>query len=297
MHAYLRSVGFKEIISKKKLKELLSYIIKEPDEKRLITLESLEGNVAELRKSFADGMGILVHGYYDEEDCFQMEYYIPYLEGRTTPVETDVAVTRHVSRESFAGVCEDLRVGATLIYYLENGMEYLDRAIRRQDSCYRGKVYLSGLCTAGTVLLPVRKDERQREKVRMENINRRKLMSEARQGDEAAMESLTIEDLDMYSKLSKRIRKEDVFSIVDSSFMPYGVECDQYSILGEITECHTDINRITDEEIIFMTLECNEVVLEVCINRYDLYGEPAVGRRFKGVVWLQGCIEFPQQNF
>ena len=41
MHAYLRSVGFKEIISKKKLKELLSYIIKEPDEKRLITLESL----------------------------------------------------------------------------------------------------------------------------------------------------------------------------------------------------------------------------------------------------------------
>ena len=113
MHAYLRSVGFKEIISKKKLKELLSYIIKEPDEKRLITLESLEGNVAELRKSFADGMGILVHGYYDEEDCFQMEYYIPYLEGRTTPVETDVAVTRHVSRESFAGVCEDLRVGAT----------------------------------------------------------------------------------------------------------------------------------------------------------------------------------------
>ena len=292
MHAYLRSVGFKEIISKKKLKELLSYIIKEPDEKRLITLESLEGNVAELRKSFADGMGILVHGYYDEEDCFQMEYYIPYLEGRTTPVETDVAVTRHVSRESFAGACEDLRVGATLIYYLENGMEYLDRAIRRQDSCYRGKVYLSGLCTAGTVLLPVRKDERQREKVRMENINRRKLMSEARQGDEAAMESLTIEDLDMYSKLSKRIRKEDVFSIVDSSFMPYGVECDQYSVIGEIREVNSCINCYSKERVYILLVDCNDFELSIGINAEDLIGEPQIGRRFKGAIWLMGKVEF-----
>ena len=292
MHAYLRSVGFKEIISKKKLKELLSYIIKEPDEKRLITLESLEGNVAELRKSFADGMGILIHGYYDEEDCFQMEYYIPYLEGRTTPVETDVAVTRHVSRESFAGVCEDLRVGATLIHYLENGMEYLDRAIRRQDSCYRGKVYLSGLCTAGTVLLPVRKDERQREKVRMENINRRKLMSEARQGDEAAMESLTIEDLDMYSKLSKRIRKEDVFSIVDSSFMPYGVECDQYSVIGEIREVNSCINCYSKERVYILLVDCNDFELSIGINAEDLIGEPQIGRRFKGAIWLMGKVEF-----
>ena len=221
-----------------------------------------------------------------------MEYYIPYLEGRTTPVETDVAVTRHVSRESFAGVCEDLRVGATLIYYLENGMEYLDRAIRRQDSCYRGKVYLSGLCTAGTVLLPVRKDERQREKVRMENINRRKLMSEARQGDEAAMESLTIEDLDMYSKLSKRIRKEDVFSIVDSSFMPYGVECDQYSVIGEIREVNSCINCYSKERVYILLVDCNDFELSIGINAEDLIGEPQIGRRFKGAIWLMGKVEF-----
>ncbi len=294
MHAYLRSIGFKEIISKKKLKELLSYVIQEPDERRLITLESLEGNVAELRKSFADGMGILIHGYYDEENCFQMEYYIPYLEGKTTPVETDVAVTRHVSRESFAGVCEDLRVGATLIYYLENGMEYLDRAIRQQDSCYRGKVYLSGLCTAGTVLLPVSKNERQREKVRMENMNRRKLMSEARQGDEAAMESLTIEDLDMYSKLSKRIRKEDVFSIVDSSFMPYGVECDQYSVIGEIREVSSCMNRYSKESVYTLLVDCNDFELSIGINADDLVGEPQVGRRFKGAIWLMGKVQFDE---
>ena len=42
-----------------------------------------------------------------------------------------------------------------------------------------------------------------------------------------------------------------------------------------------------------MTLECNEMTLEVCINKIDLYGEPMVGRRFKGVVWLQGYINYP----
>ena len=292
MHAYLRSIGFKEIISKKNLKELLSYVIHEPDEKRLITLETLEGNVAELKKNFADNMGILIHGYYDENDVFQIEYYIPYLEGRTTPVETDVAVTRHLSRESFAGVCEDLRIGATLIYYLENGMEYLDRAIKQPDSCYHGKVYLSGLCTSGTVLLPVSKNERQREKVRMENINRRKLMSEARQGDEAAMESLTIEDLDMYSKLSKRIRKEDVFSIVDSSFMPYGVECDQYSVIGEIREVNSHTNSYSQESVYTLLVDCNDFELSIGINADDLIGEPQAGRRFKGAIWLMGKVQF-----
>jgi hypothetical protein len=76
--------------------------------------------------------------------------------------------------------------------------------------------------------------------------------------------------------------------------MPYGVECDQYSILGEINEVYIDNNRITGEEIVFLTVECNELIFEIAINRADLYGEPAVGRRFKGVVWLQGRIAYPE---
>lgn len=292
MHAYLRAIGFKEIISKKKLRELLQMVIEEPDEQRLISLESLEGNVAELRRSFADGMGIIVHGYYDESGSFRDEYYIPYLEGRTAPVETDITITRHVSRESFAGVCEDFRLGATLIYYLENSMEYLDRAMKQQAAGCRGELYLSGLCTSGTVLLPISKNEKQREKVRMENLNRRKLISEARMGDEAAIESLTIEDLDTYTKISRRIHKEDVFSIVDSSFMPYGVECDQYSIIGEIKDVSECKNRLSGERIYVLAVDCNDFELSVGINADDLMGEPQVGRRFKGAIWLLGRVNF-----
>ena len=43
-----------------------------------------------------------------------------------------------------------------------------------------------------------------------------------------------------------------------------------------------------------MTIECNDLLMDVCINKEDLYGEPEVGRRFKGVIWLQGMIHFPE---
>ena len=41
-----------------------------------------------------------------------------------------------------------------------------------------------------------------------------------------------------------------------------------------------------------MTLECNNMAFRMAINEADLLGEPAVGRRFKGQVWLQGRVQF-----
>ena len=41
-----------------------------------------------------------------------------------------------------------------------------------------------------------------------------------------------------------------------------------------------------------MTIESNNMQFDVCINRKDLLGDPQVGRRFKGTVWLQGQLQF-----
>ena len=51
-------------------------------------------------------------------------------------------------------------------------------------------------------------------------------------------------------------------------------------------------NTMTDEKIYHLTIECNDIQFDVCINQKDLLGEPAKGRRFKGVVWLQGEVYF-----
>ena len=142
-------------------------------------------------------------------------------------------------------------------------------------------------------MMPIMKNERQKQKTKKEMNNRNHLIAAARRGDEEAIETLTLEDMDMYTTLSRKIRKEDVFSLVDTYFMPYGVECDQYSVLGEITDCHRTKNKLTGEEIYILTINCNELTFDVCINIIDLFGEPQIGRRFKGTIWMQGLINFP----
>ena len=89
-----------------------------------------------------------------------------------------------------------------------------------------------------------------------------------------------------------KIINEDVFSIVDSTFMPCGVECDQYSVIGEILELSKEQNIYTGETIYIMTLDCNNMVFTLGINEKHLLGEPLVGRRFKGQIWLQGNVKF-----
>ena len=118
------------------------------------------------------------------------------------------------------------------------------------------------------------------------------LLSAAKEGNPEAIESLTMDDIDIYAEVSKRIQNEDIYSIVDTHFMPYGLECDQYSILGEILNMHTVQNLFTGKEIFVFTLEMNELQFDVCVPAEKVIGEPAIGRRFKARIWLQGYINF-----
>ena len=34
---------------------------------------------------------------------------------------------------------------------------------------------------------------------------------------------------------------------------------------------------------------------DLCINQQDMVGEPAVGRRFRGIIWLQGLVHFEEK--
>ena len=83
--------------------------------------------------------------------------------------------------------------------------------------------------------------------------------------------------------------------MVDTYFMPYGMECDQYPVLGEILQVDLVTNHITGEEIYLLKICSNELTFDVGINKIDLLGEPQVGRRFKGNIWLQGYINFPEE--
>lgn len=294
MHRYLRAIGFSSLTDRKKTKELLTEVVMNSDE-RAYTTNNEDVMLGEFRKNFAGNMGIAVCGEFDDDDKFIYDYYYPYLEGTGITSYEDVSVERHAAKYSYAGVCDDVKVGISLIFYLRNMIPYVKAQALGKLPIRGTTLTLSALSTSGTVMLPIMKDEMQKEKVKKDSQNRSNLIAAARKGDEDAIETLTLEEMDMYTTISRRIHKEDVFSLVDTYFMPYGVECDQYSVLGEIENVHRTRNQITGEEIYVLTITCNELTFDVCINIIDLFGEPQVGRRFKGVIWLQGHINFPEE--
>ena len=203
-------------------------------------------------------------------------------------------VERQAEKECYMGACDDNRIGVTMIFYIQNMVEYLKKLKKATGNRLKSTLTLSALSTEGKILFSVNKDQKSVEQGRENSRNRSRLIEKAKKGDEDAMESLTLEDMDTYTMISSRLANEDVFSIVDTYFMPYGMECDKYSVLGEILELETRTNRESGEEVYVMRLLCNELEFDVCINKKDLFGEPAPGRRFKGSVWLQGHINFTE---
>lgn len=283
MHSYLKAVGFSDIFGKKELDSILNNVINEYDEK--IVAAGRAGHFfTELVKKYGDDFGIVVCGEYDENNEFQMEYYFPYFFGTGITLQEEVIIEKHAGHVSFAGACDDMRIGVTIIFYLQNAGEYLTQRNRGNYVTDVRDVILSGLAKNGKILFPTLKQEGQEENRRNRTMNRGRLIAAAKNGDEEAM--------DMYAMISKRVMDEDIYSIVDTYFMPYGMECDLYSVMGEILEREKTFNTMTKEAVYKMRIGCNDMEFDICINEQDLMGEPQVGRRFKGVVWLQGYVDF-----
>ena len=292
MHKYMRAIGFSKLNDRREEQRLVTDIIMNATH-RSYTSNGENTILAEFCEDFAPGMGIAVCGEFDAEEKFSYDYFYPYLRGTGISSCEDVSVERHADKESYAGVCDDIKVGVSLIFYLQNIVPYVKAQNMNMLPVTGTTLTLSGLSISGNIILPIGKDESEKQRIQKASMSRNKLIAAARRGDEDAIESLTLEDMDIYSTISKKILTEDVFSLVDTYFMPYGVECDQYSVMGEIMDISLRVNKITHEEIYLMHLCCNDLEFDVCINKKDLYGEPQIGRRFKGVIWMQGYINYP----
>ena len=290
-HKFLRSIGFSGIHTRKDIKKILKLAVISPTEKQYVTLPD-DSIAVEYRKDFSDSFGIAVCGEFSEEADFDYEFYYPYFRGQYVSTTTEIELERLAENETFAGVFDDTRVGISIIFRLLNRLDYLKILMRDDIHSVREPVTLSGLADSGTILLPIKKDKRQIIQGKKDTIERNRLIADARAGDETAMETLTLKDIDMYSNISRKIMTDDVYTLVDTYVMPFGLECDMYSIMGEILGVKNEDNNLTGEEIYDLTLNCNDLVFDVCVNKADLIGEPMLGRRFKGNIWLTGKIDF-----
>ena len=291
MHQYLKAIGFDNIRTRKDLIQLLDDVKNNFTHQTIVSYRP-EEDFCEYQKEYGQCIGITMCGELDERENFDQAYYFPYFEGSGITTYAEIVVERKIEKEQYVGMCEDSKIGISLIFTLQNGIEYMREYQAGFISGLTTSVTFSGLALSGTILLPVIKNEQQMKNEKAAADNRMMLLSAARNGDQTAIETLTLDDIDTYSKVSRRLANEDVFSIVDTYFMPYGVECDLYSIMGEILAVRERQNIATGARLYQMKLNVNELQFDVCVPADSVMGEPEIGRRFKGTIWLQGYINF-----
>lgn len=290
MHLFVSSVGFSDIMQDD-FDELIQ-------RENALLPDNLKDYSSGLEKGFANlpiSKDLAVYSMYKKSNIICS---IPCVSGEPYEQAVEVDVERHSLTETFAVCCDGVKPGVSLIFHLINEYDYL-RKVRdmglssnsRNTLMVKG-ITVAGLANTGMVLLPVNKSVKQKKAYTDSKKSRDMLIAAAKDGDEKAIESLTIDELDTYTQISRRIAKEDVFTIVDSTFMPTGVECEMYSVIGEIMSVEIQDNNYTGEEVYVMLLDCNDLLVKVAINVKNLMGEPSVGRRFKGTIWLHGEVLF-----
>ncbi len=255
MHKFLRAVGFSGCTRRQDLRKILERAEAEAELIRVVHDEN-EDVRAQKQLSLGRRIGLSLCGTMNEEDQFELEFFFPYHHGNCITSQAACQIQRHAEKTAFSGICDESGLGVSLIFYLQNQLDYLERELNHQKFSRISSILMSGLSVEGKVILPTYRDAEK--------------------------------------KLSL-LQCEDLYTIVESCFMPYGVECDQYSIIGEITEVEEVENRFTGEMIYSLTVKCNGLVFQVCINEKDLVGLPAPGRRFKGSVWMQGNVAFHEE--
>jgi hypothetical protein len=295
MHSYLRAIGFSNINTRTELDQLLNHTLEKPNRQRTVQTSN-NTSLTEMTTEYGDGLGITVRGELDENNKFHMEHYFPSLNGLFVSTREEVGINKRVDSDAYTGMCDDFRIGVSLIFYLQNVVEFLEKKNQNMPMSTSFPITLAALSLEGRILLPIEMDEVQVRNITAETKHRNNLIAEAKKGNQDAIDSLTIDDIDTYAMISRRAKKEDIYSIVDTSFIPFGSESDNYSIIATIIESNEIVNEYTKEEVYDLQLVCNDITFRLCINKKDLLGEPVVGRRFKGNIWMQGCIGFSEQT-
>ncbi|MDE6912780.1 MAG: DUF3881 family protein, partial [Lachnospiraceae bacterium] len=229
MHRYLRAIGFSGLKNREELRVLIDEVVKSNLSKsdnqtgdyfsfRDVTVDDEDRAYAELSLDFVHNAGICIRGEFDEENRFVYEYYFPYLRASQVSSNEDVTVERHAEKESYAGVCDDIKVGVTMIFYLQNIIPYKRLQAMGRLPVHGTSLILSALSVDGTIMMPINKNESDKKRSKKASSERNQLIAQARMGDEDAIESLTLDDMDTYTMISRKIHKTDVFSLVDTYF-------------------------------------------------------------------------------
>ena len=223
----------------------------------------------------------------------EIQYYYPYFNSPEVSTAANCIIESHTMSELYSGSIDDYNIGLSLIFFLSNPINYRLRKLYDGASEFQGTA-LAAFANEATVLLPVVPQADPLDPLAGMDVSSIFDADEpilSSEDDETELIDDYIESsLDMYDQINERIESEDLYSLVEQSFIPCGVECDQYSVIGEITDYIEQANALTDERLALIKLSCNNVEFWLCMRKEDILGEPQKGRRLKCRIWLTGTV-------
>ena len=320
MHKYLRAVGFSQFEKKSQIDNFFKEHLKE--ENLISTYITQDMRLCgQYNVPVCNGAGISVIGEQEKDQLALIDFYYPYLKGYDYTLIQECTIEKHSDKESYAGIIDDYRLGIALIFYLTNGNVYNSLIKSHKISDIKiDKIFLSALSTGGRIILPIDKKQlsgnefNDKSKINPNFAYAEDYDEDEDEDDENPITTRIIGDIDDFSdgigakpisigigiKLPRnpigyqenRLKNEDLYSIVETSLVPYGIECDKYQIVAEILSVNKKVNQFTDETLVEMRVDTMGLQFNLMVNEQDLEGEPLPGRRFRGVIWLLGEVEF-----
>lgn len=123
MHKYLKALGFDNIQTRSDLKKLLEEVEEQCTHQTIVSYKPGE-DFCELKKEYGQSMGIALCGGLDEREYFDPYYYFPYFEGSGISTYAEIAVERKIEKEQYLGMCEDSKIGISLIFTVQMNRIY-----------------------------------------------------------------------------------------------------------------------------------------------------------------------------
>ncbi len=314
MHKYLRAVGFSDFIKKSQIDDFFKDNLK--DENLISTYITTDMRLCgQYNINVCNGAGISVIGEQEKNKLASIDFYYPYLKGYDYTLIQECTIEKHSDKESYAGIIDDYRMGIALIFYLVNGNVYNSLLKKYKLSDIKiDRIFLSALSTEGRIIMPVNNVTKNNnefssksglsdiDSLSDESENNKPLTDRLAGGMEEFSDGLGVKEIsigigiklprDPIGTQESRLKNEDLYSIVETSLVPHGIECDKYQIVGEILSVNKKTNSFTNENLFEMRMATMGLQFNLMINEKDLEGDPEPGRRFRGTIWLLGEVEF-----
>ena len=244
----------------------------------------------ELTRYFTENSGIKERGFVSNQGEFVRQEIFPFIESYRKALDDDIEIIELKNQPACLAKTDLPQIGCTLFSYIQNLYEISDGSIMNEETkiLYEG-ISLTGLSNSGMVLLPRGENKDNKELDGIE-ARRRRIKNKIISGNDDAYEELTLTEMEIYSKIDKRVRNDGVYGIVQNTLMPKGIEEDLYFVIATIEDCREIQIGFSGQTVYQLDLNCCGINFLISINRSNLLGVPEEGRRFKGMVWMQSRI-------